>query len=106
MNSTIGNRIERFVVSKLKIEHINRTHCYTNLMCENCKNATQAILDLIEQTCLEAEQQHIEVYLWLLGRNGGFPKSEPGKRYNWRTELRERIPKRTLKQLKALIEDK
>ena len=37
------------------------------------------------------DKVHLENYRWLLGYYT-FPVSEPGARYNWRTELRERIP--------------
>lgn len=51
------------------------------------------VYDLITQKQKEAEEIHDEIYTWLLGLGGDFPQSEPGKRYNWRSQLREKIPK-------------
>lgn len=47
----------------------------------------------------KAEAVHLENYRWLLGLGDDFPQSEPGKRYNWRPELRKRIPEGMLRQL-------
>lgn len=49
------------------------------------------IMQLIEAELTEANAKHDEIYKWLLGESGDFPLSEPGKRYNWRTELRRRL---------------
>lgn len=37
------------------------------------------------------EKTYDPIFKWLLGENGDFPESEPGKRYNFRTELRKRL---------------
>lgn len=37
------------------------------------------------------EKTYDHIFKWLLGENGDFPESEPGKRYNFRTELRKRL---------------
>lgn len=52
------------------------------------------------------EQQHQNNYQWLLGLGGSFPASEPGARYNWRSELRRRIPKEMLYRINQLTQSK
>lgn len=41
---------------------------------------------------LRAEHDaHASIFRWLLGEEGEFPESLPGRRYNFRTELRARL---------------
>lgn len=48
-------------------------------------------IDAIMLIVEEVEQQYDDIFSWLLGENGDFPISEKGKRYNWRSELRQRL---------------
>lgn len=34
---------------------------------------------------------HEAIFRWLLGEDGDFPESQPGRRYGFRTELRARL---------------
>lgn len=62
---------------------------------ENCKSFDwqNAMIELTaERDTLRAEnEKHQEIFSWLLGENGEFPESTPGKRYGFRTELRKRL---------------
>jgi hypothetical protein len=53
----------------------------------------QAILTHEIEMLTARDNQHQEIYDWLLGESGDFPASEPGKRYGFRTELRRKINK-------------
>lgn len=57
-------------------------------------NSDKTTLDACRVTidALRAEnEKHQEIFSWLLGENGEFPESTPGKRYGFRTELRKRL---------------
>lgn len=61
--------------------------------------AVKAIEDLFinlirterEEAIEKTEKKYAEIFSWLLGESGDFPRSEPGKRYGFRTELRQRL---------------
>lgn len=55
-------------------------------------------IQAIESLLVERESNHVEIYKWLLGYYD-FPESQPGKRYNWRTELRAKLPEHIKAQL-------
>lgn len=71
---------------------------------DNCiKEAKQAIHQWALDEVRKAEQVHEENYVWLLGLGDDFPQSEPGKRYNWRSKLREKIPKQMLYKINSRL---
>lgn len=39
----------------------------------------------------QVEKKYQSIFAWLLGEEGDFPESEPGKRYGFRSELRKRL---------------
>lgn len=49
------------------------------------------ILERIQAAQTIEAKKHEDIYKWLLGEAGDFPVSEPGKRYGWRIELRQRL---------------
>ena len=53
----------------------------------------RAILCAIDPAAIKREEQekYANVFNWLLGEDGDFPPSEPGRRYNWRGELKTRL---------------
>ncbi len=50
-----------------------------------------------------AEAKHQAIYEWLLGMSGDLPLSQPGTRYNWRSELRARLPNKMLYLINARL---
>lgn len=59
------------------------------------KNIKDLIINLIhterEEAIEKTEKKYAEIFNWLLGESDDFPRSEPGKRYGFRTELRQRL---------------
>lgn len=53
--------------------------------------AVQILLDWHEKDTNKQIAAYDEIFKWLLGESGDFPRSEPGKRYGFRTELRARL---------------
>lgn len=51
----------------------------------------QSLTRIAKATAEAEEKKYNEIFSWLLGENGDFPVSVPGNRYNFRTELRQRI---------------
>lgn len=62
------------------------------------EEAARNLVKFINARDKEIDRQYDDIFKWLLGENGDFLQSEPGKRYNWRSELRKRL--QALKQPK------
>lgn len=73
--------------------------------CGNCGHSTRSAAQLRELErkaelddvrsrlrLLESEREaHLSIFRWLLGEEGEFPESLPGRRYNFRSELHQRL---------------
>lgn len=55
------------------------------------REAKQALTAYVERQNLSERQRYDEIFKWLLGETGEFPHSVKGARYNWRSELRNRL---------------
>ena len=49
------------------------------------------IKDIDRQARIDQDKKYDSISQWLLGLNGDFPSPEKGKRFNWRSELRDRL---------------
>lgn len=81
------NDLHMDIHSKASSDMPDHTNCPRNKYALKCDHSeTKDSLRSLIPEC-----KHESIFKWLLGEEGNFPLSEPGKRYNFHTELREKL---------------
>ena len=83
MNKTINDAVE-----ELKKMQCSNDSCKAFSEYE-LEQLTKTLTEIDKQAREEEGKKYSEIFKWLLGESGDFPQSEKGKRYGFRTELRE-----------------